>query len=52
METKLVVKKELTKKIPVETHEGGIGQDDPENKQKVEESYGAASKKKLLIQPG
>ena len=45
METKLVVKKELTEKIPVETHEGGIGQDDPENKQKVEESYGAASKK-------
>ena len=34
METKLVVEKELTKKIPVETHEGGIGQDDLENKQK------------------
>ena len=33
---KLVVKKELTEKNPVETHEGGIGQDDPTNKQKVE----------------
>ena len=39
-ETKLVVKKELTEKNPVETHEGGLGQDDPENKQKVEEAYG------------
>ena len=45
MEKKLVLKKELTEKNPVETHEGGIGQDDPENKQKVEKSYGAASKK-------
>ena len=44
METKLVVKKELIKKIPVEAHEGGIGQDDPENKQKVKEAYGAAAK--------
>ena len=43
METKLVVKKELTEKNLVETHEGGIGQGDPENKQKVEESYGAAA---------
>ena len=49
MEKKLVVKKELTKKNLFETHEGGIGQDDPENKQKVEESYGAASKK--IIDP-
>ena len=44
-ETKLVVKKELTEKNWVETHEGGLRQDDPENKQKVEESYGAAAKK-------
>ena len=44
METKLVVKKELTEKNLLETHEGGIGQDDPENKQKEEESYGAAAK--------
>ena len=44
MEMKQVVKKELTEKIPVETHEGGLGQDDPENKQKVEEAYGAAAK--------
>ena len=43
MEKKLVVKKELTEKNLVETHEGGIGQDDPENKQKEEESYGAAA---------
>ena len=42
--TKLVVKKELTEKNSVETHEGGLGQDDPENKQKVKEAYGAASK--------
>ena len=42
--TKLAVKKELTEKNPVETHEGGLGQDDPENKQKVEEAYGAAAK--------
>ena len=27
-----------------ETHEEGLGQDDPENKQKVEEAYGAAAK--------
>ena len=44
METKLVVKKELTEKNLVETHEGGLGQDDHENKQKVEESYGVAAK--------
>ena len=44
MEKKLVVKKELTEKNLVETHEGGIGQDDPKNKQKEEESYGAAAK--------
>ena len=44
METKLVVKKDLTEKNSVETLEGGIGQDDPENKQKEEESYGAAAK--------
>ena len=49
METKLVVKKELTEKIQVETHEGGIGQDDSENKQKVKESYRATSKK--IIDP-
>ena len=35
--TKLVVKKKLTEKNPVETHEGGLGQDGLENKQKVEE---------------
>ena len=28
----------------MKTHEGGLGQDDPENKQKVEEAYGAAAK--------
>ena len=44
MEKKHVVKKELTMKNLVKTHEGGIGQDDPENKQKEEESYGAAAK--------
>ena len=44
MEKKLVVKKELTEKNLFETHEGGIGQDDPENKQKEEKSYGAAAK--------
>ena len=44
METKLVVKKELTEKNLVESHEGELGQDDPENKQKEEESYGAAAK--------
>ena len=43
-ETKLVVKKELTKKNSVATHEGGLGQDDPENKQKVKEAYEAAAK--------
>ena len=41
--TKLVVKKELTDKNPVETHEGGLGQDDLENKQKIEEAYGAGA---------
>ena len=44
MEKKLVVKKQLTEKNLVETHEGGIGQDDLENKQKEEESYEAAAK--------
>ena len=39
-----IITKELTVKNPVETHEGGLGQDDPENKQKVEEAYGAAAK--------
>ena len=39
-----VVKKELTEKNLVETHEGGLGQDDSENKQKVEEAYGAGAK--------
>ena len=28
----------------MKTHEGGLGQDDPENKQKVEEAYGAGAK--------
>ena len=44
MEKKLVVKKELAEKNLFETQEGGIGQGDPENKQKVEEAYGAAAK--------
>ena len=44
IETKIVVKQELKEKNPVETHKGGLGQDDPENKQKVEEAYGAAAK--------
>ena len=35
--TKLVVKKKLTEKNSVETHEGGLVQDDLEYKQKVEE---------------
>ena len=40
-----VVKKELTeKKNLVETHEGGLGQDGSENKQKVEEACGAGAK--------
>ena len=39
-----VVKKELTEKNLVETHEGGLGQDDSENKQKVEEACGAGAK--------
>ena len=43
MEKKLVVKKELAEKNLFETQEGGIGQGDPENKQKEEESYGAAA---------
>ena len=39
-----VVKKELTEeKNLVETHEGGLGQDDSENKQKVEEAYRAGA---------
>ena len=42
-ETKLVVKKELTEKNSVETHEGGLGQDNPENIQKIKEAYGAAA---------
>ena len=37
METKLVSNKKLAEKSPVETHERGLGKDDPENKQKVEE---------------
>ena len=40
-----VVKKELTEeKNLFETHEGGLGQDDSENKQKVEEAYGDGAK--------
>ena len=39
-----VVKKKLTEKNLVETHEGGLGQDDSENKQKVEEACGAGAK--------
>ena len=39
-----VVKKELTEKNLVETHEGGLGQDGSENKQKVEEACGAGAK--------
>ena len=42
--TKLVLKKELTEKNSVETHEGGLGQDDPESKQKVKVAYVAAAK--------
>ena len=36
-------KKGTDRENPVETHEGGRGQDDPENKQKVEEAYVAAA---------
>ena len=40
-----VVKKELTEeKNLFETHEGGLGQDDSENRQKVEEAYGDGAK--------
>ena len=39
-----VVKKEPTEKNLVETHEGGLGQDGSENKQKVEEAYGDGAK--------
>ena len=39
-----VVNKELTEKNLVETHEGGLGQDGSENKQKVEEACGAEAK--------
>ena len=40
-----VVKKELTEEKNIfETHEGGLGQDDSENKQKVEEAYGDGAK--------
>ena len=37
-------KKGTERKNLVETHEGGLGQDDSENKQKVEEAYGAGAK--------
>ena len=39
-----VIKKELTEKNLVKTHEGGLGQDGSENKQKVEEACGAGAK--------
>ena len=39
------LKKEPTEeKNLVETHEGGLGQDDSEDKQKVEEAYRAGAK--------
>ena len=39
-----VVKKELTEKNLVKTHEGGLGQDSSENKQKVAEARGGGAK--------
>ena len=40
-----VIKKELTEENNLfKTHEGGLGQDDSENKQKVEEEYGDGAK--------
>ena len=39
-----VVKKGLAEKNLVETHEGGLGQDGSENKQKVEEACVAGAK--------
>ena len=52
MEKKLVVKKELAEKNLFETQEGGIGQDDPENKQKSRGSIRGCSHNFGLIQPG
>ena len=43
-ETKLVLKNELTEINPVETHEGGLKQDDPENKSRNRGSIGAGAK--------
>ena len=34
----------MKEKNSVETHEGGLEQDNPENKKRVEEAYGAAAK--------
>ena len=43
-ETKLVLKEELAEKNSVATHEGVLGQDDPENKKGLEEALGAGAR--------